>query len=72
MSTTVKMWAVFDERCRLIKYTLKYTRRESIVQWCKGYSDRCQWPYWKERGYTCRPVRVTIEEIEKPKTKNDE
>lgn len=61
MSTTVKMWVVFDGKRRLIEFTLKYTRRESIAPWCEGYSDRCQWPYWKKQGYTCRPVRVTIE-----------
>ncbi len=67
MSTTVKMWAVFDGKRRLIEFTLKRTRRESIAEWCKRWVARCQWPYWKKQGYTCRPVRVTIEEIKNEK-----
>lgn len=63
------MWAVFDGKRRLIEFTLKRTRRESIAEWCKRWVARCQWPYWKKQGYTCRPVRVTIEEI---KMRSDE
>ena len=65
MSTTIKMWAVFGGKNRPFEFTLKHTRRESIAEWRKGWVAQYQWSFWKKQGYTCRPVRVTIEELPK-------
>ena len=67
MSITVKMRAVFGGKRSPIEFTLKRTRRESIAEWRKGWVEQYPWSYWKREGYTCRPVRVTIEEIKNEK-----
>lgn len=68
MSTTIKMWAVFDPEGKPLWWTI--SKHETVSQ------DKTilflSWEVAAKIGYTCRPVRVTIEEIEKPKTKSDE
>lgn len=60
MSTTTKMWAVFDPEGKPVEWTLL-----TNPIWCKEYFARNAdlWENYKKEGYTCRPVRVTIEEI---------
>lgn len=73
------MWAVFDPEGDLIVWTTRtqiYNSQESFLKnafWPFGrHIHSIDWPKCEKQGYTCRPVWVTIEEIEKPKTKNDE
>jgi hypothetical protein len=73
MSTTVKIenvYCVYDPDGIPILRTVENEPDDSIGRLTPSEDI---WRYWYLRdGYTCRPVRVTIEEIEKPKTKNDE
>lgn len=70
MSTTIKMWAVFDPEGDLIVWTTRtqiYNSQESFLKnafWpFGGHIHSIDWPKYEKQGYTCRPVRVTIEEI---------
>ena len=61
MSTTVKMWAVFYPEGQVVDWTLR-----PDAEWAKDdFLNSFTWDYYEKKGYTCRPVRVTIEEIKK-------
>ena len=65
MSTTIKMWAVFNRKEIVLLDTLdsvEYNSQNRASAY-RGYS----WWELMKIGYTCRPVRVTIEEIKNEK-----
>ena len=68
MSTTIKMWAVFDPEGEPLEWSLRPNEEWSI----EDFIGQSSWGNYEKEGHTCRPVRVTIEEIEKPKPKSDE
>ena len=68
MITIVEMWAVFDPEGKPLWWTT--SKHEAVSQ--DKTIHFLSWEVAAKIGYTCRPVWVTIEEIEKPKTKNDE
>ena len=59
MSTTVKMWAVFDPEGIVLLNTLDSVKYNSQNR-ASAYRGYLWWKLMKI-GYTCRPVRVTIE-----------
>lgn len=61
MSTTVKMWAVYDGKKLL---ALKKGNREDVLPLVGIYHNPNKWALMRDYGLECRPVRVTIEEIE--------
>ncbi|WP_302756897.1 hypothetical protein [Alistipes indistinctus] len=66
--TTIKMWAVFDPEGKPVEWSLRPNE-----EWCiEDFIGQSSWGNYEKESHTCRPVRVTIEEIKKPKTKNDE
>ena len=79
MSTTVEMWAVFDPEGDLIVWTTRtqiYNSQESFLKnafWpFGGHIHSIDWPKYEKQGYTCRPVRVTIEELPQGQIKEDD
>ena len=64
MKKTVTKWAVFDPEGEPIEWTLL-----SNPIWCKEFfaEYRPVWKDYEKQGYTCRKVRVTIEEIKNEK-----
>jgi hypothetical protein len=64
MKTTVEMWAVFDPEGKVLPFTLGDSECECVTKYIYFPDDRYQmWQLAERDGYTCRPVRVTIEEI---------
>lgn len=66
MSTTIKtenLYCVYDPHGRPVLHTMDWMRRGSIslLASCNNMWEK----YYLKRGYTCRPVRVTIEELPK-------
>ncbi len=59
MSTTIKMWAVFDPEGEPLEWT-KRPKDECSIEDFIGQSS---WGNYEKVGHTCRPVRVTIEEL---------
>lgn len=59
MKKTVAMWAVFDPEGKIVDWTLR-----PDAEWAKDdFLISFTWDYYETKGYTCRQVRVTIEEI---------
>lgn len=70
MSTTTKtvMWAVYDPDGEVLISTLHiYSDQSKRLYTGGGFLHSTLWSEAEKYGYTCRPVRVTIEEIKKEK-----
>ena len=66
MSTTVEMWAVFDPEGEILTSSLHIDADQSKRLYTGGgFLHSALWSEAKEYGYTCRPVRVTIEGLPK-------
>ena len=61
MSITIKMWVVFDPEGIVLLNTLDSVKYNSQNR-ASAYRG-CLWWKLMKIGYTCRPVRVTIEEL---------
>lgn len=66
MNTTVEMWAVFDPEGEILTSSLHiYADQSKRLYTGGGFLHSALWSEAKEYGYTCRPVRVTIEGLPK-------
>lgn len=58
------MWAVFDPEGEILISTLHiYADQSKRLYTGGGFIHSALWSEAERYGYTCRPVRVTIEEI---------
>lgn len=68
MITIVEMWAVFDPEGEILTSSLHiYADQSKRLYTGGGFLHSALWSEAKKYGYTCRPVRVTIEEIKNEK-----
>lgn len=64
MSITIEMWAVFDPEGEILTSSLHiYADQSKRLYTGGGFLHSALWSEAKKYGYTCRPVRVTIEEL---------
>lgn len=70
MQKTVTMWAVFTPKDDILDWTIRTQAYVSEVDFLEsafapfgGYIHSIDWPKYEKKGYTCRQVRITIEEI---------
>lgn len=53
------MWAVFDPEGKPVEWSLRPNEEWSI----EDFVTTSSWGNYEKESYTCRPVRVTIEEL---------
>lgn len=62
MSKQLMMWCVFDPDDKPLLSTLYDQRNKSIEEFIFWQAE-FEWARFRRKGYTCRKVRVTIEEV---------
>ena len=53
------MWAVFDPEGKPLEWSLRPNKEWSI----EDFIGQSSWGNYEKESHTCRPVKVTIEEI---------